>query len=956
MKTQTHPPSPCTIDALSRRSLPLLTLLVLTVCCALVAHATPTTAVQAKVAVQQWLAQDPTPLLTAMSPTVANITTYCGNGTTPLYYAVALTPGGFVLVSADDQIEPIIAFSPSGSYDPSPKYTLGALVSRDLPLRMAQVNNTTATARTAALTAQQKWHGLLSRRTSISGKVGQVSDPRVDPFVQSLWSQQTIETPAVACYNYYTPGGAGPGDPNNYPSGCGPTAAAQLMRFWQYPTVGVGTASYQITVDDDYGDQSTYNVHLRGGNGNGGPYQWSNMPYDPEASHASVTQCQAIGALCMDAGAAMSAEYSSSGTGVYMTDVSTALSNTFMYANVMLAENPTSSSGFSPEVPLNALYTMVNANLDAGFPVLFGIDNPSMMEGHVIVCDGYGYDAATMYHHLNLGWGGFANAWYNLPAIDTTADIGFPFTVVDSCIYNVYPAGSGEIISGRVLDSNGSPVAGATVTALGDGHTYTATTNARGIYSFVKMPSATTFTLTAAKVGFPTQTIIASTGTSISANVNSSSIACGNVWGADFCSPQLKVLASCSPLASPGATVTYMLTCWNSDGLAATNLRISDVLPGQLTYLTGSASANGSYTAATNTLSWLLGAMPTGQSRTVTFQATINAQTPIGTQITDTACASYSESTTPALNNTAVLMITNTAQSDWWMFHHDQWHLGLSPHFGPATANLHWACNAYDSVNSSPALGADGTIYVGSYDHNLYAIHPDGSLAWTFPTITDIDSSPAVGADGTIYVGSDDGNLYAVNPDGSQKWVFATDDWVYSSPALGSDGTIYVGSLDGNLYAINPDGSERWAFSTRNWVISSPAIGSDGTIYVGSDDYNLYAINPDGTEKWAFMTMWPVCSSPAIGLDGTIYVGSFDYNLYAINPNGSEKWAFTTGNCVYSTPAIGGDGTIYFGSDDDNVYAVSPQGAQLWSFSTENIVASSPAIGADGTIYIGSAG
>ena len=75
---------------------------------------------------------------------------------------------------------------------------------------------------------------------------------------------------------------------------------------------------------------------------------------------------------------------------------------------------------------------------------------------------------------------------------------------------------------------------------------------------------------------------------------------------------------------------------------------------------------------------------------------------------------------------------------------------------------------------SSPAIGADGTIYVGSGDDNLYAVNPDGTQKWAFPTGNYIESSPAIGADGTIYVGSDDDNLYAINPDGTQKWAFAT--------------------------------------------------------------------------------------------------------------------------------------------------------------------------------------
>ena len=43
-----------------------------------------------------------------------------------------------------------------------------------------------------------------------------------------------------------------------------------------------------------------------------------------------------------------------------------------------------------------------------------------------------------------------------------------------------------------------------------------------------------------------------------------------------------------------------------------------------------------------------------------------------------------------------------------------------------------------------------------------------------FTTGSYINSSPAIGADGTIYVGSMDNYLYAINPDGTQQWAFAT--------------------------------------------------------------------------------------------------------------------------------------------------------------------------------------
>ena len=170
-------------------------------------------------------------------------------------------------------------------------------------------------------------------------------------------------------------------------------------------------------------------------------------------------------------------------------------------------------------------------------------------------------------------------------------------------------------------------------------------------------------------------------------------------------------------------------------------------------------------------------------------------------------------------------------------------------------------------------------VLIGSAD--IWA--KEGAQKWAFETGGSVVSSPAIGSDGTIYVGSNDGNLYAINPTGSLKWTFQTGGAVHSHPAIGSDGTIYVGSWDHYLYAINPDGSLKWTFPTKGEVNSSPIIGSDGTIYVGSWDHYLYAINPDGSLKWTFLTSGQLFSTPAIGPDSTIYVASWDHCIYAIN-------------------------------------------------------------------------
>ncbi|KLO24247.1 hypothetical protein X275_00755 [Marinitoga sp. 1197] len=268
--------------------------------------------------------------------------------------------------------------------------------------------------------------------------------------------------------------------------------------------------------------------------------------------------------------------------------------------------------------------------------------------------------------------------------------------------------------------------------------------------------------------------------------------------------------------------------------------------------------------------------------------------------------------------------------------------------------SLKWKFEMGYYVTSSPTIGTEGTIFVGSGDYYIYAINSDGSLKWKFETGNVVSSSPAIGADGTIFVGSYDNYIYAINPDGTLKWKFKTGYYVNSSPAIGADGTIFVGSYDNYLYAINPDGTLKWKFKTGYYVNSSPAIGADGTIFVGSYDNYLYAINPDGTLKWKFKTGYYVNSSPAIGADGTVFVGSGDNYIYAINPDGTLKWKFETGDYVFSSPAIGADGTIFVGSYDNYLYAINPDGSLKWKFRTENDVRSSPTIGADGTVFVGS--
>jgi hypothetical protein len=84
----------------------------------------------------------------------------------------------------------------------------------------------------------------------------------------------------------------------------------------------------------------------------------------------------------------------------------------------------------------------------------------------------------------------------------------------------------------------------------------------------------------------------------------------------------------------------------------------------------------------------------------------------------------------------------------------------------------------------------------------LNAAQP-GQKLWEFRTVGQVVSSRAIGADGTVYVGSADAKVYALKGATGQKlWEFQTVGQVVPSPAIGADGTVYVGSCDYKVYAL----------------------------------------------------------------------------------------------------------------------------------------------------------
>jgi len=543
------------------RPLIILGFSVLLLLCPASLWAKPVSVREAEKAVRGWLKADVQPLGAGLGQQIMSVETFSDDDGQASYYVVYLQPSGFVIVPGDDLVEPIICFAPMGRYDPSEDNPLGALVSRDVPGRIAAVrafqaaegaatqkkdrNNKETALQKASLKAQSKWSDLLSYAEMVGTMgVSSISDVRVAPLVQSTWDQTTVnnvhpDDGGISCYNYYIPPYAY-GDPCNYPIGCVAAAMAQLIRYHEYPP---------------------------------GYYVWSDMPLQPD-SGITLTEQQAIGALCYHAAESINTTYGppeTGGSSASPSDADQELQDTFYYSN--------SIYGWNYNNPIGAgLNGMVNPNLDASYPVILSVDGPS--GGHAIVCDGYGYDTSTLYHHLNMGWSGSYNAWYNLPFINAY----YTFNTVDGCIYNVFTSGSGEIISGRVTDLAGFGISGVSIEATGGG-THYATTNDEGIYALVNVPSNTSFTVSASKpphnFGPPKN---ASTGQSSDWSSTS-----GNVWGVDFVSQSATPPTAHSQIVSAFSGTAETIT------LNATDEGEPDP-PGQLTYIITSLPTHGRLT------------------------------------------------------------------------------------------------------------------------------------------------------------------------------------------------------------------------------------------------------------------------------------------------------------------------------------------------------------------------
>ena len=217
----------------------------------------------------------------------------------------------------------------------------------------------------------------------------------------------------------------------------------------------------------------------------------------------------------------------------------------------------------------------------------------------------------------------------------------------------------------------------------------------------------------------------------------------------------------------------------------------------------------------------------------------------------------------------------------------------------------------------------------------VYATRSDGSVLWRVKAKRKVHSSPAVGQDGTVYVGGQDDRLTAIARDGKIKWSVMLDGDVDCAPTIEDDGTVYVGTDGGTVQAIDgSEGTVRWRTKVGGVVRGSLTATRSHAVIAGVYGPAPRVVSLDartGEELWSFAIQgtgareFGVHGSPVEDRDGNLYFGAQDDVVYALAPNGLLRWKLATGGDVDAPLVLMEDGVLLVASDDGTLRCVKEE-------------------------------
>lgn len=189
--------------------------------------------------------------------------------------------------------------------------------------------------------------------------------------------------------------------------------------------------------------------------------------------------------------------------------------------------------------------------------------------------------------------------------------------------------------------------------------------------------------------------------------------------------------------------------------------------------------------------------------------------------------------------------------------------------------------------SKSPAVMTDGTAVAGA-GSRVYFVEPTGRVKAVFRATDSgekfLTSAPIVTKDGTIVVGTTNHTLYFLNPNGTQKAAFTEGSGFYGTPAELPDGTIVAGEDSGRLHFLSSDGKVKASFLVKeNEELNRPLTMPDGTVVISAKNGNkLFFLNADGSLKSTYPLSEKMYSKAALQRDGTVVILSRDGQVHLL--------------------------------------------------------------------------
>jgi len=292
---------------------------------------------------------------------------------------------GFVVMAADDCVQPILGYSLTGKFvtEGMPENVSSWLQGYSDEIQFAIENRIKASSETA-----QRWKDLSEGKPNAAKTTVEVA-----PLVQTLWDQDSP-------FNGSCPTGT--------VTGCVATAMAQIMKYWDYPTRGIGSHSYQYsnygTISADFGATD---------------YDWAQIT-NTYSNTSTLEQQTAVSTLMYHCGVSVEMQYgpeSASNT----KRSSIAMNTYFNYNTSYLLKKDYSETKWSDTLKYE---------LNQGRPILYsGSGNGS----HAFVCDGYNSNGEF---HFNWGWRGKSNGYF---AINSLTPGSFDFSTKQYGVIGIHP-------------------------------------------------------------------------------------------------------------------------------------------------------------------------------------------------------------------------------------------------------------------------------------------------------------------------------------------------------------------------------------------------------------------------------------------------------------------------------------------------------------------------------------